>query len=150
MRSLTFLESPCSGQGKSTVIQLIENYYRPARGAIYYQGVDMKELNVKWLRNEIGLVSQEPLLFDNSIGENIKFGMPKATQAEIEEAAKEANAHDFIMSFPDGYTTQVGSGSNQVSGGQKQRIAIARALIRKPKLLLLDEATSGKSDAMDE
>ncbi|CAJ1951172.1 unnamed protein product [Cylindrotheca closterium] len=131
-----------SGQGKSTVIQLIENYYRPAHGSIYYQGVDMKELNVKWLRNEIGLVSQEPLLFDNSIGENIKFGMPDSTQAEIEEAAKEANAHDFIMSFPDGYGTQVGSGSNQVSGGQKQRIAIARALIRKPKLLLLDEATS--------
>lgn len=110
----------------------------------------MKELNVKWLRNEIGLVSQEPLLFDSSIGENIKFGMPEATQAEIEEAAKEANAHDFIMSFPDGYGTQVGSGSNQVSGGQKQRIAIARALIRKPKLLLLDEATSGTFSCIEE
>lgn len=94
------------------------------------------------------LVSQEPLLFDNSL--DIKFGMPDATQAEIEEAAKEANAHDFIMSFPDGYGTQVGSGSNQVSGGQKQRIAMTRALIRKPKLLLLDEATSGKYYVVDE
>lgn len=85
-----------SGQGKSTVIQLIENFYHPARGTIFYRGVDMKQLNVKWLRNQIGLVSQEPLLFDQSIAENIKFGMPDATQEEIEEAAKEANAHDFI------------------------------------------------------
>jgi len=131
-----------SGQGKSTVIQLIENYYRPTKGAIYFRGVDMKDLNVQWVRDQIGLVSQEPLLFDRSIAENIKLGMPEATQADIEEAAKEANAHDFIMSFPDKYGTEVGSGSTQVSGGQKQRIAIARALIRKPKLLLLDEATS--------
>ena len=93
---LTCLLSLCSGQGKSTVIQLIENYYHPARGTIYYRGVDMKALNVKWLRNQIGLVSQEPLLFDQSIAENIKFGMPEATQEDIEKAAKEANAHDFI------------------------------------------------------
>lgn len=123
-----------SGQGKSTVIQLIENFYHPNQGAIYYRGVNMIDLNVKWLRNQIGLVSQEPVLFDSSIGENIKFGMSEATQADIVEAAKEANAHDFIMSFPDGYNTQVGSSSTQVSGGQKQRIAIARALIRKPKV----------------
>ena len=94
--NFAFLSSPHSGQGKSTVIQLIENYYHPDSGAIYYQGVDMKQLNVKWLRNQIGLVSQEPLLFDQSIAENIKFGMPEATQEDIEKAAKEANAHDFI------------------------------------------------------
>jgi ATP-binding cassette subfamily B (MDR/TAP) protein 1 len=123
-----------SGHGKSTVIQLIENYYRPTHGTIYYKGVDMKTLNVKWLRSQIGLVSQEPVLFDTTIEANIKFGMLGATQEEIEEAAKEANAHDFIMSFPDGYKTDVGSGSTQISGGQKQRIAIARALIRKPKV----------------
>ena len=94
----------------------------------------MKDLNTKWLRSQIGLVSQEPILFDTTIEENIKFGMSTATQEEIEEAAKEANAHDFIMSFPDGYKTDVGAGSTQVSGGQKQRIAIARALLRKPKV----------------
>jgi len=127
------------------VIQLIESFYRPTKGSVSYNGIDMKELNVKWLRSEIGLVSQEPTLFDTSILENIRFGMPDATQEQVEEAAMEANAHEFIMSFPDGYDTQVGSNaSTQVSGGQKQRIAIARALLRKPKVLLLDEATSGK------
>lgn len=123
-----------SGQGKSTIIQLIENYYRPSNGTIYFKGADMKTLNVAWMRSQIGLVSQEPVLFDTTIEANIKFGMPEASQEEIEEAAKEANAHDFIMSFPDGYKTDVGSGSTQISGGQKQRIAIARALIRTPKV----------------
>ena len=94
----------------------------------------MKDLNMKYLRSQIGLVSQEPVLFDTTIEENIKFGMPNATQEEIEEAAKEANAHDFIMSFPDAYKTQVGAGSTQVSGGQKQRICISRCLLRKPKV----------------
>lgn len=131
-----------SGQGKSTIIQLIENFYHPTHGYIKYHGVDMKELNVKWLRSQIGLVSQEPVLFDTTIKENIRFGMPEATQEEVEAASMEANAHDFIMAFPDGYETDVGSQSTQISGGQKQRIAIARALIRKPKVLLLDEATS--------
>lgn len=123
-----------SGQGKSTIIQLIENFYRPTYGYIKYRGVDMKDLNTKWLRSEIGLVSQEPILFDTTIEENIKFGIASATQEEIEAATKEANAHDFIMSFPDGYKTEVGAGSTQISGGQKQRIAIARALLRKPKV----------------
>lgn len=132
-----------SGQGKSTIIQLVEEFYRPSHGIVAYNGDDLKELNVRWYRNEVGLVSQEPTLFDTTVAENIKFGMPEATQADIEEAAKSANAHDFIMKFPDGYNTMVGSSSSsQISGGQKQRIAIARALLRKPKVLLLDEATS--------
>jgi ATP-binding cassette subfamily B (MDR/TAP) protein 1 len=127
----------CSGQGKSTIIQLIENFYRPTHGTIKYRGVDLKELNVKWYRSQIGLVSQEPVLFDTTIAENIRFGMPEATQEAIEASAIEANAHDFIMSFPDGYETDVGAGSTQVSGGQKQRIAIARALLRKPRVRFL-------------
>ena len=132
-----------SGQGKSTIIQLIEEFYRPAKGGVAYNGDDLKDLNVKWYRNEIGLVSQEPTLFDITVAENIKFGMPNATQEQIEDAAKKANAHSFISEFPDGYNTLVGTAaSSQISGGQKQRIAIARALLRKPKVLLLDEATS--------
>ncbi len=135
-----------SGQGKSTLIQLIEAFYRPTKGAVEFQGVNMEDLNVRWLREQLSLVSQEPVLFDSTIVENIRFGSPGASQEDVEWAAREANAHDFIMGFPDGYETQCGAGSSlQVSGGQKQRIAIARALLRKPKVLLLDEATSGTS-----
>ena len=102
----------------------------------------MKDLNLKWLRRHIGVVSQEPVLFDTSIAENIALGKEDATVDEIEAAAKKANAHEFITSLPEGYNTQVGEGGTQMSGGQKQRIAIARALVRDPKILLLDEATS--------
>lgn len=108
-------------------------------------GRDLKDLNVKWLRQQVGLVQQEPSLFACSIRENIAYGSPEATQEQIEEAAIMANAHDFILSFPDGYDTQVGVEGCQLSGGQKQRIAITRALLKKPKILLLDEATSGES-----
>ena len=132
-----------SGEGKSTIIQLLENFYRPTIGKITYHGEDMREMNVDFLRRQFGLVSQEPLLFHMSIAENIKFGVPDATLKDIEEVAKMANAHNFIMSFPEKYETIVGStASTQVSGGEKQRIAIARALLRRPKVLILDEATS--------
>ena len=103
---------------------------------------NIKELSVRWLRSQIGIVSQEPALFNISVAENISYGKEGATMEEIEEAAKASNAHDFIMALPKGYNTIVGEGGSQISGGQKQRIAIARALVRNPKILLLDEATS--------
>ena len=109
---------------------------------ITIDGQDIRRLNLKWLRSNIGVVSQEPVLFDITIAENIRFGREDATQAEIEKAAKEANVHDFISKLPNGYNTQVGERGIKLSGGQKQRIAIARALVRDPKILLLDEATS--------
>jgi len=135
-----------SGSGKSTVVQLVQRFYDPSEGRVLLDGRDIKDLNVRWLRQHVGIVSQEPKLFSGSLAENIALGAKsagrEATQAEIEEAAKMANAHDFIMEFKDGYQTDVGFGGSQLSGGQKQRIAIARALIQKPRILLLDEATS--------
>jgi len=131
-----------SGGGKSTVVQMIERFYDPLYGKIMYEGNDLKDLNIKWYRDQIGFVGQEPELFNTTIGANIQFGYPDATQEEIEEAARQANAHNFIMGFPNGYDTEVGENGTQISGGQKQRIAIARAIIKKPKILILDEATS--------
>lgn len=131
-----------SGSGKSTAIQLIERFYDPDSGSVQLDGVDLRELNVRWLREQIGLVSQEPVLFGGTIAENIGMGKPGATKDEIVAAAKMSNAHDFIMTFPSGYETNVGEKGGQLSGGQKQRVAIARAMIKDPSVLLLDEATS--------
>ncbi|XP_073702575.1 ATP-dependent translocase ABCB1 [Garra rufa] len=133
-----------SGCGKSTTIQLLERFYDPASGQVFVDGNDSKNLNLAWLRTQMGLVSQEPILFDCSIAENIQYGDNSrvVTQEEIEEAAKKANIHNFILGLPEKYNTRVGDKGAQLSGGQKQRIAIARALVRNPKLLLLDEATS--------
>ncbi|KAK5581948.1 hypothetical protein RB653_003529 [Dictyostelium firmibasis] len=131
-----------SGGGKSSVISLLERFYNPSEGSITIDGVNIKDLNVNWLRGNMGLVGQEPFLFSGSIFENIIYGKPDATMEEVIEAAKAANAHTFIDALPDGYHTQLGDKFTQLSGGQKQRVAIARAIIRDPKVLLLDEATS--------
>ncbi|GLA13616.1 GTPase-activating protein [Aspergillus niger] len=138
-----------SGSGKSTVIGLIERFYNPVAGRITLDGHDLQNLNLRWLRQQVSLVSQEPRLFSTTIYENIKFGLigsdfENETEAQItkriHDAARMANAHDFIMALPSRYDTNIGPFS--LSGGQKQRIAIARAVVKDPRLLLLDEATS--------
>ncbi|XP_062223848.1 putative multidrug resistance protein [Phragmites australis] len=131
-----------SGSGKSTVIALLERFYDPSAGEVTLDGMDIRRLRLKWLRAQMGLVSQEPALFATSIRENILFGKEDATAEEVVAAAKAANAHNFISQLPQGYDTQVGERGIQMSGGQKQRIAIARAILKSPKILLLDEATS--------
>ncbi|XP_048881323.1 ATP-dependent translocase ABCB1 isoform X10 [Brienomyrus brachyistius] len=131
-----------SGCGKSTTIQLLQRFYDPDAGEITLDGHDIRTLNVKWLRENIGIVSQEPVLFATTIAENIRYGWENATDEDIERAVKEANAYEFISKLPDKMNTMVGERGAQLSGGQKQRIAIARALVKNPKILLLDEATS--------
>ncbi|XP_039953591.1 multidrug resistance protein homolog 49 isoform X1 [Bactrocera tryoni] len=131
-----------SGCGKSTTLQLLQRFYDAPSGCVRLDGRDLRELNVGWLRSQIGVVGQEPVLFATTIRENIRQGKTTATQEEIEQAARMANCHEFIVKLPSGYDTMVGERGAQMSGGQKQRIAIARALIRNPKILLLDEATS--------
>ena len=131
-----------SGCGKSTTIQLLQRFYDPLDGKVCIDGNDVKDLHLGWMRSQIGVVGQEPVLFGTTIAENIRYGRKGVTQEEVEKAAKEANAHDFIRRLPQKYETMVGERGAQLSGGQKQRIAIARALVRNPKILLLDEATS--------
>ncbi|XP_062096709.1 ABC transporter B family member 9 [Humulus lupulus] len=132
-----------SGSGKSTVISLIERFYDPLSGQLTLDGVDIKKFKLSWLRQQMGLVSQEPILFNETIRDNIAYGKQgEVTEEEIISATKSANAHNFISSLPNGYDTSVGERGTQLSGGQKQRIAIARAILKNPKILLLDEATS--------
>ncbi|XP_047122153.1 ATP-dependent translocase ABCB1-like [Schistocerca piceifrons] len=131
-----------SGCGKSTCIQLIQRFYDPLDGAVELDGHDIRSLNVGWLRSQIGVVGQEPVLFQTTVEENIRYGRDGCTKEDIVNAAKMANAHAFISKLPQGYDTLVGERGAQLSGGQKQRIAIARALVRRPRILLLDEATS--------
>lgn len=131
-----------SGGGKSTIVHLLMRFYDPTKGRILLDGWDLRDLNLKSVHQHMGLVAQETQMFACSILENITYGLSKWRQEDLEEAARYANAHDFIMKFPEGYATRVGERGVRLSGGQRQRIAIARMLLRRPKILLLDEATS--------
>jgi ATP-binding cassette subfamily B protein len=131
-----------SGAGKTTIIQLVQRFYDPQSGAVKLDGVDLRDLERADFRKHIALVPQDPVIFADTARENIRFGRPDATDAEVEEAAKAAAAHDFLTALPDGYDSYVGERGVMLSGGQKQRIAIARAILRDAPVLLLDEATS--------
>ena len=154
---MTALVGP-SGSGKSTIIGLVERFYDPLEGELLLDGTPLKNLNIQWLRTQIGLVAQEPLLFATTVWENIAFGLtntpyeswPLEKKNElIVRAAHEANAHSFVTDLPEGYETLVGERATLLSGGQKQRISIARAIVKNPKILLLDEATSALDTASE-
>jgi subfamily B ATP-binding cassette protein MsbA len=131
-----------SGSGKSTIINLIARFYDVASGQLLVDGHDVRDVTVESLRRQIGIVLQENVLFSGTLEDNLKYGRAEATPAEIRAAAAAANAHDFITELPDGYATVVGERGAKLSGGQRQRIAIARAILRDPKILIFDEATS--------
>jgi len=131
-----------SGSGKTTLVDLLARYYRPDRGAIYFDGVDINSATLKSLRSQIGIVSQDVILFNGTVRGNIAYGRPDVSDEEVVEAASAAHAHEFISSLPQGYDTPIGPRGILLSGGQRQRISIARAIIKDPPILVLDEATS--------
>jgi ATP-binding cassette subfamily B protein len=150
LKGLTFTAKPGemiglvgkSGAGKSTTINLVCRFYEPDAGSIRIDGVDYREISLQDLRAQIGIVLQEPFLFNGTIADNIAYGKPDATFEEIIEAARAANAHNFILGKPDGYDTMVGEKGSKLSGGERQRVSIARAILHNPRILILDEATS--------
>ena len=131
-----------SGSGKSTLVDLIPRYHDVQSGEILIDGVNIKDMSIHSLRSIIGNVNQEAILFNDTVYNNIAFGVENATQEQVEQAAKIANAHDFIMEMEDGYNTNIGDRGCRLSGGQRQRISIARAVLKNPPVLILDEATS--------
>lgn len=139
-----------TGEGKSSLVQLIPRLYDASKGAVKVGGKDVREYRLKNLRDSVAMVLQKNVLFSGSIRENLKWGNPAASDEEIVEACKKAQAHDFVMSFPDGYDTDLGQGGVNVSGGQKQRLCIARALLKNPKVIILDDSTSAVDTATDE
>jgi len=131
-----------SGAGKSTLVDLVAGFWYPSKGNIFIDGVDIRDLSLRSLRKNLGLVSQDLILFDETVKANILYGRPDAKEGEVIEAAKAAYAHDFIVELPEGYESRIGERGVKLSGGQKQRITIARAILRNPNILILDEATS--------
>jgi ATP-binding cassette subfamily B protein len=131
-----------TGTGKTSLVNLIPRLYDVRAGAVLVDGVDVRDYALETLRSRIGVVLQQNTLFSGTIRENLLWGKPDATQAELEIACRDAQAHEFIMAFPDGYDTLLGQGGVNLSGGQKQRLSIARAMLKKPKILILDDSTS--------
>jgi ATP-binding cassette subfamily B protein len=131
-----------TGSGKSSLVHLLPRFYDVEAGRVTLDGVDVRDLPLETLRAQVGIVLQETVLFSGTVRDNIRYGRPEATEEEVFAAAKAAQAHEFIMSFPNGYETEVGQRGVNLSGGQKQRIAIARALLVQPKILILDDSTS--------
>jgi ATP-binding cassette subfamily B protein len=139
-----------TGSSKSTLVQLIPRLYDVTEGSVKVGGVDVRDYSIESLRNSVAVVLQKNLLFAGTIKENLRWGNPNATDAEIEEACRLAQADEFVRSFPNGYDSMIEQGGTNVSGGQKQRLCIARALLKKPKILILDDSTSAvdtKTDA---
>ena len=138
-----------TGSSKSTLVQLIPRLYDVTGGSLKVGGVDVRDYDIRTLRNEVSMVLQKNTLFSGTIKDNLRWGNPDATDAEMEHACRLACAHDFITAFPDGYDTHIEQGGTNVSGGQKQRLCIARALLKKPKILILDDSTSAVDTRTD-